>query len=148
MYLLLCGSDLAKYGTLVKGIATQYSLMGEKGKPNGQYPKSLAHATDALSNYSFGSKYHKKKHKRCQDKTKCCKQDKDDNEKKNFAQKDKFFCYCCGDKKTYPSTKFPEKDMRPKEEWVINKAKQYVQDADNNEEEEEYEDQKPTTKGK
>ena len=44
-YLLLCGADQAKYGSLSKGIATQYSLMGSDGKPNDQYPKTLAHAT-------------------------------------------------------------------------------------------------------
>ena len=81
------GADPAKYGTLLKEIVTQYSLIGEKGKPNDQYPKSLAHVTDALSNYSFDSKYYKKKHKRRQDKTKRCKQNEDDNEKRTLHRK-------------------------------------------------------------
>ena len=64
-YLLLRGADQAKYGTLNKGIATQYLLMDSKGKPIDQYPKTLAHATDALANYGFDEKcYEKKKKKR------------------------------------------------------------------------------------
>ena len=46
-YLLLRGSDQNKYGMLMKGFVSQYSL------GNDQYPKTIQTATDVLSNHKF-----------------------------------------------------------------------------------------------
>ncbi len=51
-YLYLRGSDQAKYGTLMKGFVSQFSL------GNDQYPKTLTSATDVLSNHKLDAKYH------------------------------------------------------------------------------------------
>ena len=46
-YLLISGSDQAKYGTLTKGFVSQ-NYLGD-----GQYPRSITTATDALSNHKI-----------------------------------------------------------------------------------------------
>jgi hypothetical protein len=46
-YLLLKGSDRTKYGSLLMGFVSQFSL------GNDQYPKDLTTATDVLSNHKF-----------------------------------------------------------------------------------------------
>ena len=48
----LQGSDQSKYGSLMRGFISQYSLA------NDQYPKTLQAAVDVLSNHKFDSKYH------------------------------------------------------------------------------------------
>ena len=114
-FLLLRGLDQSKYGSLIKGIATQYLLMRADGKPNDQYPKTLAHAIDALSNYSFDHKYYKNKQRKRQGRHKKCNEGGNDDDKKSFAQKGNFFCYYCG-AKDHASTKCPERNMRSREE--------------------------------
>ena len=56
-YLLLRGADSNKYGSLMKGFVSQYSLGHD------QYPRDTTTATDALSNHSFDPKYHQQKKK-------------------------------------------------------------------------------------
>ena len=51
-YIVLCGSDKAKYRTLEKGFVNQYSLK------NDQYPKTIQDMTDALSKHPFDEEYH------------------------------------------------------------------------------------------
>ena len=51
-YIVLCGSDKAKYRTLEKGFVNQYLLK------NDQYPKTLQDMTDALSKHPFDEEYH------------------------------------------------------------------------------------------
>ena len=46
-YLLIGGSDQAKYGTLTKGFVSQ-NYLGD-----GQYPRSITTATDALPNHKI-----------------------------------------------------------------------------------------------
>ena len=50
-YLLLRGSDQNKYGSMVKGLAQQFSL------GNDQYPKTIIAATDVLSTHKIDQKY-------------------------------------------------------------------------------------------
>ena len=99
--------------------------MSADGKPNDQYSKTLAHATDALSNYSFDHKYYENKQRKRQGRFKKRSEGGDDDDKRNFAQKGDFFCYCCG-AKDHASTKCPERNTRPREEWVINKKQQHL----------------------
>jgi hypothetical protein len=51
-YLLIEQSDHNKYGSLIKGFVSQY-LLG-----NDQYPKTIAAATDVLSQHRFDQKFH------------------------------------------------------------------------------------------
>ena len=56
-YLLVMGSDQAKYGSLTKGFQSQYSLN------NDQYPKTIIAATDALSSHQFDQQFYDNKEK-------------------------------------------------------------------------------------
>ena len=75
---------MLKYRSKIEGLHTQKNLK------NDQYPKTLVHATDALSNYSFYNKYYKRRQKKCQDKARKRKQDDENEDNKSFAQKDDF----------------------------------------------------------
>jgi hypothetical protein len=46
-YLLIRNSDQAKYGTVMNGLVSQFSMQ------NNQYPKTITAATDILSNHRF-----------------------------------------------------------------------------------------------
>jgi len=56
-YLLLKGSDPLKYGTLLRGFTSQFSL------GNDQYPKTMRDATDALSQHKIDQAYYDKRNK-------------------------------------------------------------------------------------
>ena len=56
-YLTVAGLDNPNYGSLKKGFATQCSL------GNDQYPKTIAAATDALSQHRWDDKYYENKEK-------------------------------------------------------------------------------------
>ena len=51
-YVMMCGCDHSKYGTLMKGFVSQYS------KKNNQYPKSMTDATDVMSLHPFNQAYY------------------------------------------------------------------------------------------
>ena len=51
-FLFLNGSDHSKYGTLINGLKTQFSL------GNDQYPKTITAAIDALSDHRFDQQYY------------------------------------------------------------------------------------------
>jgi hypothetical protein len=115
---------------------------------NNQYPKTCTTATDILSNHRFdkrGNSSEKNWNNRP-------KKDEDENSSgktttktnaTSFAQggKDKT-CYCCR-KAGHLSPECPAKNTIKKENWHINKATQYYQEAnqanDHQEEEEEEE---------
>ena len=72
---MMQGSDMAKYGDLMKGFVNQYSLK------NDQYPKKMTEVIDALSKHPFNDK-HCKRQKKTRDRNKRTK--KDDDEETNF----------------------------------------------------------------
>jgi hypothetical protein len=120
-YLLICNSDQAKYGS-------QFSMQ------NNQYPKTCTTATYILSNHRFDSRGNLTK-KKWNNRP---KKDEDENSSSktttetnatSFAQggKDKT-CYCCG-KAGHLSPECPDKKTIKKENWHINKAMQYYQEA-------------------
>jgi hypothetical protein len=51
-YLLMKGSDYTKYGSLIKGFVSQFSL------GNDQYSKTITTAIDVLSNHKIDPKYY------------------------------------------------------------------------------------------
>jgi hypothetical protein len=124
-------ADQAKYGTVLKGLTDQFSLNQD------QYPKTVNHAMNVLSNHRFDAKYfeNKKKNLEKERKSRDEKKDKSSDQESqeapreiNFAQLEGM-CYCCG-KKGHRSPKCPDKD-KPKKDWVINKTKEaaFIQTA-------------------
>jgi hypothetical protein len=49
-YLLISNSDQAKYGSLLNGLVSQFSMQ------NNQYPNVCTTATDILSNHRFNNR--------------------------------------------------------------------------------------------
>ena len=123
-YLYMENCDHDRYGSLVGGLDTQYSL------DHDQYPKTLLDAHNVISNHKYDPNYKdKKKRKEKPNKEKLKKDDdKSDREKKltfaNFSGK-KDVCYCCGKGHKLPDC--PEKHRVPKDQWVINKSPEAVQ---------------------
>jgi hypothetical protein len=139
-YLLIRNSDQAKYGSLSNGLASQFSMQ------NNQYPKKCTTATDILSNHRFdnrGNSSEKKwnnRPKKHEDENSSGKKTNETNAT-SFAQggKDKT-CYCCG-KTGHLSPECRDKNTIKKENWHINKATHYYQEANhaNDHQEEEQE---------
>ena len=116
-YMMIRNSDQAKYGSLLNGMVSQFSMN------NNQYPVDSRQATDILSNHKHDS--HKTRRDRARP-----KDDKDETTKTNeasFAQNENTkMCYCCG-KTGHMSPKCPEKDKIPREDWAIRKAALHMQ---------------------
>ena len=106
-YLYIDNADKAKYGSLLTGLQSQFSL------GNNQYPTTLIEANNVLSEHRFDPAVHRKQVKSNEEKN-----DTQDPLTLSFAQfEDR--CYCCG-KKGHKSPACREKN-KPKEEWVVNK---------------------------
>ncbi|MGL5934311.1 MAG: hypothetical protein ACRCZI_01660 [Cetobacterium sp.] len=122
--LLLQNADQNKYGSVLKGLESQYSLGVD------QYPKTLVAAIQVLSDHTFDAAYSEAKKKR-KDREKAAEKEKHkkDDEELPSASPDLTFaqlegsCYCCG-KKGHKSPKCKQKDKIPKEKWAINKTTQ------------------------
>ena len=122
-YLLLRGSDQTKYGTLLKGFTSQFSL------GNDQYPRTIATATDVLSNHRLDQRYYDKQRTN-RDKDRA---DRESNETAgtvtSFAQRQtERVCYCCG-KKGHISPYCDKRGTIPREEWHANRAMNHMQDG-------------------
>ena len=116
-YMMIRNSDQAKYGSLLNGMVSQFSMN------NNQYPVDIRQATDILSNHKHDS------HKTRRDRSRQ-KDDKDETTKTNeasFTQSENTkMCYCCG-KTGHMSPKCPEKDKIRREDWAICKAALHMQ---------------------
>jgi hypothetical protein len=128
-YLSICNSDQAKYGSLLNGLVSQFSVQ------NNKYPKTCTTATHILSNHRFDNRGNANK-KKWSNKPKNDEGEKSSDKttsKTNatsFAQggKDKTCC-CCGEI-GYLSPECPDKNkIKKDEEWHITKATQYYQDV-------------------
>ena len=129
-YLLIAGSDNSKYGSLEKGFSTQCSL------GNDQYPKTIAAATDALSQHKFDDQYYDNKNKARERKQLQKEQQKQQNmdaeDMTSFAQSDNRFCYICGDP-THVSPNCPKKGKVKREDWYVAKMHQHLQESTSDE---------------
>jgi hypothetical protein len=118
-YLLIRNSDQGKYGSLMNGLVSQFSM------ENNQYPKSITAATDILGNHRHdnwrsGNTYQKKRwtpEKKDEDEASSKSKEKSGETSFQEGGKDKT-CYCCG-KKGHWSPDCSEKNTRPREEWAI-----------------------------
>ena len=117
-YVYLNNADHRKYGSLLQGLISQYSM------GNDQYPTTIVTATDVLSNHKHDNRNQKKVVNVNKDK-------KDDDisvisMETSFAQKD-VVCYCCGEP-GHRSTNCPKKDIIAKKDWAMNKNMQLMQE--------------------
>ena len=143
-YILLNGCDKKKYGSLVRGLESQFSL------GNDQYPKSLKDSNEILSRARFDEKYYEKTTSKSKSDKEKKKKPKEEGSKKkekedgtstesSFAQSE-IVCYCCG-KSGHISPECKLKDKIPREKWHVNKAlqthQQEVSDESDDEEDEE-----------
>ena len=138
--MLLRNSDQGKYGSLLNGLVSQFSMQ------NNQYPRTISDATDILSNHQHGNwKDQKKKWQQPKkgDDTSANAKDKGETKETSFVQggnknKDKT-CSCCGEK-GHISPECPKVDSIPKKDWAFrNKKTQLNQQAEHDDEQSETE---------
>ena len=119
-YVYLKNSDQDKYGSVLKGLQSQFSL------ENDQYPADLAAAIDVLSNHPFDKAYYDKQKQRKEQAQKRAREreheqtNEDENVGNSFAQKGDIVCYCCG--KDHLSTTCSKAPKTPKKDWWINRV--------------------------
>ena len=125
-YVLLRNSDQNKYGSVMHGLVSQFSMEHD------QYPRTLIAATDILTNHRHDN-YNKKKGpwKENDDKNKTNNEEEKRTETSFAQNKSNVMCYCCG-KTGHKSPECSEKDTRPKSEWAIRKAELFMQKTDSN----------------
>jgi len=116
-YLMIQGSDQSKYGSLVKGFISQYSL------GNDQYPKTIQVATDVLSNHKLDAKFYEnqQQNRECQRNHPTVKQKEEIPPAASFGQKKDVVCYVCG-KPGHTKPECPDADKIPRAKWAINQA--------------------------
>ena len=117
-YLYLENSDRPRYGSILKGLGSQFSLQ------NDQYPKTLEEAHNVIENHQVDNRQSKKKDKRKNDSS-YQQQDQEDAPKLSFAQI-KNACWCCG-ASNHKLNNCPKKESTPKEKWHVNKAQEVKQ---------------------
>ena len=144
-YLFLKNSDQNKYGSVVTGLTSQFSL------GNDQYPKDIATACDILSNHRFDkTQKNRSGNKRDGKKDDDTASTLTTRSESSFAQgkavKD-MACFCCG-KKGHTVPTCPEKATRKKEDWVVRKAMMHMQGESEKESEGKEEDDASRTSSK
>ena len=124
VYLLIHGSNQAKYETLTEGFVSQYSL------GNDQYPRSITTSTDALSNCKIDPQYYDNQKRNHYKSRINCKNRDTDNEgnPKSFSQQELTW-YCRG-KKGHTSIYCDKWSTTPCAECACNKAMQHLQDEE------------------
>jgi hypothetical protein len=124
-YVFLLGCDQTKYGTVNRGLTSQFSLGQD------QYPKDITAALDVLTNHKVDQKfYDQQQNKRNRDRSNKEQPtpSNEDSKAAGFAQGNEIICYCCG-KKGHCSPDCDQKDKIPREQWYVNQAMQHLQDT-------------------
>lgn len=122
--LLLENADKTKYGTLITGLSTQFSLN------NDQYPKTIIEMNNVMANHRFDKKvnasgsYNNNTNNNDQKEK---DNGKDDAPELSFAQLEGGKCFCCG--KSGHKSPQCRHNGKPKAEWVINKLKDNGKDV-------------------
>lgn len=127
-YLFLRNADQAKYGSLMKGFQTQFSLN------NDQYPKTIMTATDVLSNHKLDAKHFEKQQKqrnRSRPPPRREREEGNDNDDAaSFAQSGEAKrCYCCG-AVGHIAPNCSKRNQTPRSEWFCNRAIQNMMSRD------------------
>jgi hypothetical protein len=115
-FIYIKNADRNKYGSVIIGLATQFSL------DNNQYPKTITIANSVLSNHKFDAAYSdslKKRREKQRDPQERATQEQEQSPELSFAQMENR-CYCCG-KANHKSPDCRDKD-KPRSEWAINKT--------------------------
>ena len=86
-YLLIKGSDQSKYGSIIKGFISQFSL------GNDQYPKTIQMVTDVLSNHKLDAKFFENQQRKHHQSA--AKQEEQVPPAASFSQKKDVVCYVC-----------------------------------------------------
>ena len=115
-HLLMKNSDQKKYGSLLTGLTTQYSM------GNNQFPDKITNATDVLANHKHDNYDPKKRNPTKQVEEK--QPEKDEAVEQSFAQ-DESACCCCG-KHGHKSPECPEKNKISKEKWCQKTVSRYI----------------------
>ena len=117
------GADNSKYGSLMKGLVSQYSMK------NDQYPRKMIDAVDVMAKHQFDQAfYNKKKAARCRTNN----EDKDKETKPQLAQmKEGYRCHICG-KDDHPKKECPKSNL-PRKDWFVTKAMNRMQHAQQDE---------------
>ena len=123
-YVMMRGSDNSKYGSLMKGLVSQYSMKHD------QYPKTMTDAVDVLSKHSFDQAFYDR-NKRARERSK----QKEDEETKTSLAQTSYRCHICG-ADDHPKKDCPKSGL-PRNEWFVTRAMeklQCAQDEDKNDE--------------
>jgi hypothetical protein len=120
--LLIRGSDQTKYGTLLRGFISQYSL------GNNQYPANITTATDVLSNHKLDQQFYNNQKKNRERSREERNKNENGNNPTSFAQSE-MTCYCCG-KKGHLSPECEKRNTIPRDQWHVNRAIRHHQEAD------------------
>ena len=134
-YLLIVKSDKTKYGSLINGLQSQFSMGTD------QYPRTILGATDILATHSFDQSFYEKK-KKFKPQRNGSRSNSSSTPRQStspeasFAQgSNTIVCHCCGEP-GHISPRCPKKDTIPREEWAVkrweaNHHQQSVSETDN-----------------
>jgi hypothetical protein len=126
-YLMMRGSNQARYGSVMYGFMFQYSL------GNDQYPKTITAATDALASHKESAEKRKRNNERPNN-GRPKNNDGSDNATSFTQRAREVTCYCCG-KKGHVAPDCDQRNKIPRNQWHVNRALQNVQDVERADEE-------------
>jgi len=116
-YVMMQGADSSKYGSLMKGLVSQFSMK------NDQYPRTMTNAVDVMAKHQFDQAFYDRK-KAAQNRNST--DNKERESKPQLAQmKVGYCCHICG-KDDHPKKECPKSDL-PRKDWFVTKAMNRMQ---------------------